>query len=121
MENQKIIDISKYISDNITSLVGRHNGEKLASKLIDNKIILDQIEKDFDSIVFVIPKKINILNKSYFLGWLETRVQSLGKDVFIHKYHFDADQYIIDQIHGRYIDAALMTLSAAKILNVEKK
>lgn len=68
------LDIDKYVHKKATGLVGRPNGEQLLSDLKKDGIIFKDIEIQYDLIEIIIPKRIRLLNKSFFLGWLETRV-----------------------------------------------
>ena len=62
------------------------------------------------------PKRIVVINKSFFLGMLETRVISLGKEGFLYKYRFDASDYIVSRV-PKYVDAALLQASMKEILS----
>ncbi len=120
METNKYnLDINKYIEPQATALVGRPNGEKLLQTLRENGIILKEIEEKYDKIVFSIPKRIIIVNKSFFLGLFETRVQELGKKTFLDKYEFNTSDFIKKHFEGKYVDAALLTNSTSEILGLD--
>ena len=82
-----VIKISDYFDNKYTALVGRPNGEKLLDLLKKKSILLRDLEKEKDIIYIDIPSYILTMNKSFFLGFLETRVQELGKEHFLKK-HF---------------------------------
>ena len=112
---QKTIDLERYIGNKDTALVGRNSGENLMNKLKQKSIILEEIESKFDSIKIVIPERIITMNKSFFLGAFETRVQKLGKDEFCKKYDFEASDYIKNKI-PKHVDSALLKASMEDIL-----
>jgi hypothetical protein len=117
--NDIIIDLEKYIHQRESALVGRPNGEMLLSRLKRENLIFKELEKRHGSIVIKIPQRIVTINKSYFLGFMETRIQELGKDAFIEKYLFDASEHIKEKIYNSYIDAALLEASQREILNID--
>ena len=117
--NNFSIDLNKFIEQKATALVGRPNGEKLLKSLKENGILLKEIEVKYDKIIFVIPNRIIIVNKSFFLGLFETRVQELGKEKFLDKYVFSTSDFIKKQFEEKYIDAALLTNSTEEILGLD--
>lgn len=118
MRQVKTIKLSDYINNQYTALVGRDNGERLMNKLKKNKINLDSWEDKSEKIIIKIPKHIITINKSFFLGMFEIRIQKLGKADFKSKYEFEASDHIKDKIN-RYVDTALLTASMSQILDVK--
>jgi hypothetical protein len=100
------INLDTYIDQNETALIGRPNGEKLLQTLKMKNILLKDIEKNYDKILIRIPEHILTMNKSFFLGFLETRFRELGKTQFNNKYSFETSNHIKDKIQ-RHIDTAL--------------
>jgi hypothetical protein len=117
--NDIIIDLEKHIHQQESALVGRPNGEMLLSRLKRENLIFKDLEKKYGKIVIKIPQRIVTINKSYFLGFMETRIQELGKDAFIIKYLFEASEHIKEKISNSYIDAALLEASQREILNID--
>ena len=115
--NNLTIDLIKFINKNDTALVGRNNGENLLSTLNRKGFNLEQCEIKYDKIIFQIPQKIITINKSFFLGVFETRIQDIGKLKFQEKYEFDTSKHIKDKI-VKYIDSGLLEASMEEILNV---
>lgn len=111
------IDLSEFTNPQETALVGRINGEKLLEEFQKKNIIFNQLEKENDKIHIKIPENIITINKSFFLGWLETRVQELGKNGFIKIYDFETTPHIKEKI-SEHIDAALLSASQEDILGV---
>jgi len=105
-----------YINPRLTALVGRENGEHVFDHLAKNKIVFSELEDKYESISLIIPDKILTINKSFFLGLFETRIQKLGTDGFQKKYKFKASDRIQKKIK-RYIDTALLSASMKDILN----
>lgn len=111
------IDLIKYFDKKYSALVGRDNGEDLLKRLKEDAVILMELEKSHNTICIIIPKYIVTMNKSFFLGFLETRVQILGKDKFLEIYKFEGNQHIYKLIKDKYIDAALGRSSVQDFLN----
>jgi hypothetical protein len=109
----KLVDI---IDKRETALVGREHGEKTLKLLKQKNIILKNIEEEYKHIFVEIPAKIITINKSFFLGLFETRVQELGKEKFEDKYIFVASEHIVNKIK-KHIDAALLKATQKEILN----
>lgn len=112
----KKIDLSQYINSKLTALVGRPNGEKLLKTLKVKGLIFSELEKKYETISISIPNFIVTINKSFFLGWMETRIEELGKNNFITKYKFETTNHINERIK-EYIDSALLDASPEEILN----
>lgn len=115
------LNIGEFINPKSFALAGRPDGEKLLADLKKKGIILIEIEKKFEKIEIIIPTRIVLLNKSFFLGWMETRVQELGKEGFLSKYKFEARKFIKDKIQNDFVDAALLTLKPEEILKFDKR
>lgn len=107
MELEYKLNLHEFIGRKDTALVGRENGQKLLERLKKNNIIFKTIESNNKKIIIEIPKRIITINKSFFLGFLSTRIQELGKDAFIEKYNFNTNEHIIKQIKDEYINYAL--------------
>lgn len=116
MSNPFKLDLSKYINKNYTALVGRESGESIYEKIKNDKKELSVIEGKYSEIIILIPKRIITINKSFFLGFFETRVQELGKEAFIEKYNFETSDHIKKKI-AKYIDTALLSASMKEIIN----
>ena len=114
---EKIIKLSDFLDPRITALVGRPNGERLLKKFKEKNIIFIDIEKNYKKISIIFPERVITINKSFFLGFLETRVQALGKEGFIEKYEFDSSEHINNRI-VKYIDSSLLSASPGEILDV---
>ena len=111
------IKLADYTNPKETALVGRINGETLLKNFQDKNVIFKSLELSNDKINIIVPNNIITINKSFFLGWLETRVQELGKTAFISKYNFIASEHIKEKIL-EHIDAALLSASQEDILGV---
>jgi hypothetical protein len=118
METDYKIDLSQYIEKSLKGLVGRDNGEALLNKIQKEETLLNYIEKSHSKIVIQIPPQIRLINKSFFLGFFETRIQELGKEKFMNKYEFITDKkFILESLYD-YIDYAVLTATPGDILNV---
>jgi hypothetical protein len=115
MKSEKIIDLTKYVPDQDTALVGRKNGEQLLRKFKEDKILLKDLEKEFDLIKIHVPRNIITINKSFFLGWLETRILELGKEQFNIKYSFETEEDMKSKLTS-HIEAAFLTSTQDEIL-----
>ena len=62
---------------------GRDNGSQVR---IDSKI--DELEKEFEEVYFVIPDNIYSINPSFFEELFENVVDKLGKESFFKKFVF---------------------------------
>ena len=114
------IRLEEFIDKKTQALAGRPAGENLLRVFKEKNIILKDLELKFDQILIDIPTRIILLNKSFFLGWMETRVQELGKQAFLLKYKFLGRPFVINKILTDYIDAALLTLKPEEILKLGK-
>ena len=112
----KEINLSDYINAKLTALVGRPNGEKLLKTFKVSGVIFADLERNHEKIKINIPDFIVTINKSFFLGWMETRIKELGKNDFITKYEFVTTEHINERIK-EYIDSALLDASPEEILN----
>lgn len=117
MKNKYTLELKEYIDNRETALVGREQGEKLLRLLKQKSIMLNSLEKEYEIIEIVVPNSIISINKSYFLGFLETRIQELGTDAFRIKYNFIASEYIIRKI-DKNIDLAIFHDTQEGILGV---
>ena len=114
-----VIDLSKYITPALPSLVGRENGRAMLKKLeAGERTTLEAAEKAFDVISVSIPEQILTMNKSFFLGAFSARVIALGKDGFLSKYSFLASEHLKTKILS-HVDFALKTATAGEILDVD--
>ncbi len=112
MEGNKIINIGDYIDKDLQSLTGRDSGNRLLEKLKKNNIVLSKLEEKYSTITIKFPDKIIALNESFFLGFLETRVQVYKtKEAFLKKYIFDINEDIKDDIEKSFIFSALRVKS----------
>jgi hypothetical protein len=116
MNNDYTLKLSEIIDKRETALVGREHGEEILKLLKNQKIILKDIEEKFEHIVVEIPAKIVTINKSFFLGLFETRIQELGKQKFEEKYIFNTSEHIKEKIK-KHIEAALLSATQGEILN----
>lgn len=118
--NNYTLKIDEFIDNKTQALAGRPAGESLLRLLREKHIILKELETKFDRILIIIPTRIILLNKSYFLGWMETRVQELGKKEFLNKYIFEGRPFVVTKIVTDYVDSALLTLKPEEILKLGK-
>jgi hypothetical protein len=116
MGNTYILELGEIIDKRETALVGREHGEETLKLLKAKKIILKDIEGKFEHIVVEMPQKIITINKSFFLGLFETRIQELGKQKFEEKYIFNTSGHIKEKIK-RHIEAAMLNATQGEILN----
>jgi hypothetical protein len=117
MNDKYVLDLKDHIDKRETALVGREHGENLLKKLKDKGIIFKDIENKNAEIQIVVPKTIMSINKSFFLGFLETRIQELGTDGFRNKYSFAASDYILRKL-DKNIDQAIFNDSQKSILGM---
>lgn len=80
---EAIFELEKYRSKGSKVFTGRDKGRYVRE---DSKF--DKLEKDNDSITFVIPDNIFSINPSFFEELLINVVTKLGKDKFMEKYKF---------------------------------
>lgn len=100
----KRINLQDKISSGSIILSGREKGEFLRKK-----INLDELEKDEEQIVIVVPDSIVSFNSSYFLGLFTPSIVKLKtKSAFFEKYKFECDEYIRKDIEDG-IEEALKT------------
>ena len=119
MKDKYILELQKYIDKRETALVGREHGEKLLQLLENKSVMLNLLEKEYKLIEIVVPDSIISINKSFFLGFLETRIQELGPETFRLKYNFNASEYIIRKI-DKNIDLAIFHDTQKEILGVDE-
>lgn len=119
MKDRYTLELKDYIDKRETALVGREHGENLFQLLKKKSIMFNSLEKEYNIIEIVVPDSIVSINKSYFLGFLETRIQELGTDVFRLKYIFNASAYIIRKIE-KNIDLAIFNDTQKSILGVDE-
>ena len=95
----------------ITSLGGRERGID-ARKRLD----LDQIENNFDEILFIIPNYISGFHTSFFAGLFSPSINKVGNDrqKFENKYKFQARDIFLDQI-DEAIDLCFMNENSEKL------
>lgn len=117
MTDKYVLDLKDHINKRETALVGREHGENLLKKLKDKGILFKEIEKKYKVIQLIVPNYIMSINKSFFLGFLETRIQELGTDEFRKKYSFSASAYILRKI-DKNIDQAIFDDSQKSILGI---
>jgi len=116
MDNKFDLDLKEIINKNETALVGREHGEETLKQLKQKKVILKELEEKYENILVKIPKKIITINKSFFLGLFETRIQELGKEKFEKQYIFETSDHIIVKIK-KHVDAALLCATQEEIIN----
>lgn len=97
----RVINLTDYIDNNLTALVGRKHGECIHDVY---PIPFETLEKKFDKIIIIIPQQIITINKSFFEGLFKDRVQALGKFHFKNKYQFKTTNHIKEKI-SKYIDS----------------
>lgn len=112
-----MVDLGAVIDQNETALVGRENGRSARRRLIEKKVVFDQLENQFDHIIINIPERIISMNRSFFLGAFADRVKALGKEDFTAKYVFNTSEHIKNRIDD-LVDSALKDASPSQILNV---
>lgn len=110
------LELKNYYNNKFTALVGRRNGEQLLSRLKNENIILKDIEKEYSEIHIVFPQYLVTMNKSFFLGFLETRIQENGKDEFLKKYKIIGNDHVKELIEEDFIDSAFGYSSIQDIL-----
>lgn len=113
------IDMSKYVSEWTTSLVGRQNGKDCKRRIIEAGIVFDELEKEVTPIIIQIPETIISMNRSFFLAVWEDRIMALGKDGFREKYSFDTSQHIQDKV-SKHIESTLRFGASMKFEDMEQ-
>jgi len=116
MSNDYTLKLDEIIDKRETALVGREHGEETLKQLKHKKILLKELEEKYDHILVEIPPKIITINKSFFLGLFETRIQELGKENFESKYAFNTSEHIVEKIK-KHIEAALLNATQKEIIN----
>jgi hypothetical protein len=116
MNNDYELKLTDIIDKRETALVGREHGEETLKTLKQKKIILRELEEEYEHILIEIPSKIVTINKSFFLGLFETRIQEMGKQKFEDVYIFKTSQHIAEKIK-KHIDAALLNATQEEIVN----
>jgi hypothetical protein len=114
------LKLADFIDKRETALVGREHGEETLKLLKERKIILKSLEENYEHIIIIIPEKIVTINKSFFLGLFETRIQELGEERFKQLYDFQTTEYIRKKI-DKHISAALLTSTQKEILDDNAK
>jgi hypothetical protein len=117
--NDYTLELANIIDKRETALVGREHGEETLKLLKKKNIILKNIEEGYVHILVEIPSKIITINKSFFLGLFETRIQELGKEKFEDTYIFNASEHIVNKIK-KHIDAALLNATQKEIINEQQ-
>ena len=92
------IDLKYYIDSKETALVGEKHGKEILKKIEDHYRKLWQCEKLHCKIIFVIPKKIVTVNKSFIRGLLKERIYEVDLETFKSKYLFDTTESILYKI-----------------------
>jgi len=82
--NNNIFDLGKYRAKNSKIFTGRDKG-----KYVRNESKFDDLEKNNDSVVFIIPDNLYSINPSFFEELLINVVKKLGKEGFLKKYTFE--------------------------------
>jgi len=77
------IDLQKFRGDHSSIFTGRPQGESSREKLDLNKI-----DKNDESIIFVIPSGTTAITPSFFLGFLFDSINLLGMQGYRGKYSF---------------------------------
>jgi hypothetical protein len=114
------LKLADFIDKRETALVGREHGEETLKLLKERKIILKSLEENYDHIIVIIPEKIVTINKSFFLGLFETRIQELGEEKFKQLYDFQTTEHIRKKI-DKHISAALLISTQKEILDDSAK
>jgi len=115
MENEFELNLANILDERETALVGREHGEEVLKLLKEKKYILKELEEKYEQILIEIPKKIVTINKSFFLGLFETRIQEMGKEKFENKYVFKTSEHIVEKIK-KHINAALLNATQKEIV-----
>jgi len=110
------LNLAEIIDRRETALVGREHGEEILKLLRQKKILLRELEDKNEQIIVEIPTKIVTINKSFFLGLFETRIQELGIQNFKNKYVFKTSEHIVKKIE-KHIEAALLSATQKEIVN----
>jgi hypothetical protein len=116
MNNDYELKLADIIDKRETALVGRVHGENTLKSLKQKGIILKELEEKYEHIRIEIPSKIVTINKSFFLGLFETRIQEIGKQKFENIYIFNTSEHIAEKIK-KHIDAALLNATQKEIVN----
>lgn len=87
------IDLNNYKTKGVKVFSGRDKGKDLR-----NKLKLDEIEKNEQIIVVIVPEDIYSLNSSFFLGLFGKSVRNFGEDGFRKKFIFKCDEIIKNNI-----------------------
>ena len=97
----KRINLQDKISSGSIILSGREKGEHLREKLK-----LDELERDNDEIVIIVPDSIVSFNSSYFLGLFTPSIKKYkSREKFLEKYKFECDEYIDKDIEDGIAEA----------------
>ena len=102
------MDISTLIEPGFRALTGRDNGNKSFS-IASEKYKLEELEKNNQEIIIIIPEKIVTMNRSFFLGFFEIIIERLGKAKFESIYKFKCSKHINDKLPGYIMSAILKT------------
>lgn len=95
----KKINIDNFMESNANCLVSQELGEKFFNTY------LEEINSD-EQIEFVIPERIVVMNKSFFLGAFDSIIEKIGKDKFLKRIHFSNPDIFIYGI-SYYVDFVL--------------
>jgi hypothetical protein len=113
---EKMINLADFISQQESALVGRNKGRELLKQFTDENVIFKNLEKEFSKIRIVFPSNVITINKSFFLGWLGTRIIELKPEEFRQLYVFDTNDHIKEKI-SEFIDAAIFSATPEEIFN----
>jgi len=95
MSEANVIDLD-IITDHgkVHNLAGKERG--VSARRLFN---LDELDSKADAIVVRVPEHLNAISPSFFLGLFSASIASLGgKDGFLRKYRFTADEAIMEQV-----------------------
>lgn len=88
--NENIINLENFRvkKGNVISKVftGRDRGE-----IVREKSRIDELERNFDKIIVIIPKNIRSINPSFFDEMLKNVVKKLGREGFLNKFKFQSE------------------------------
>ncbi|MDI1306291.1 MAG: DUF4325 domain-containing protein [bacterium] len=87
------LDLTTYRTEGARVFTGRDRG-----KLVRDKSLIDELEKNYDQIKILIPEDIYSINPSFLEEFLFNVVSKLGKDGFYKKFEFsNAGEYEIEE------------------------
>ena len=80
---QNVIRLEDYRAKGAKVFTGRDRGAQVR---VSSRI--DELEKDYEEVIFIIPDNIYSINPSFFEELFENVVNKLGKEEFFNKFNF---------------------------------